>query len=115
MAWVIDTSVLLDIHSADPSFARSSAECLTRHAADGLVISPVTYVELAPAFAGDATLQDQFLAEVGVEWPAFWTLGDTQAAHLLWAAHVERKRSGSVGKRPIADVLIGGFAKRFQD
>jgi hypothetical protein len=31
----------------------------------GLVISPVTYLELAPAFEGDAALQEQFLAEVG--------------------------------------------------
>ena len=33
MAWVIDTSVLLDIHSADPAFAQASAECVAAHAA----------------------------------------------------------------------------------
>ena len=85
-----------------------------RHAADGLTLSPVTYVELAPAFGGDAALQEQFLAEVGVEWPASWTLQDTQAAHGLWAAHVARKRAGSTGKRPVADVFIEAFAQRFQ-
>ena len=114
MAWVIDTSVLLDIHSADPAFAQASAECVAAHAAEGLTLSPVTYVELAPAFGGDAALQEQFLAEVGVEWPTSWTLQDTQAAHGLWAEHVARKRAGSAGKRPVADVFIEAFAQRFQ-
>ena len=114
MAWVVDTSVLLDIHLADPAFSRASAECLSKYCADGLAISPVTYVELAPAFGGDAALQEQFLAEVGIEWPALWTLHDTQAAHGLWAAHVQKKQSGRVAKRPIADVLIEAFAQRFQ-
>ena len=63
MAWVVDTCVLLDIHCADPHFAQSSADCLTQHLSDGLVISPITYVELAPAFAGNMKLQEQFLME----------------------------------------------------
>jgi len=66
MAWVVDTCVLLDIHCADPHFAQSSADCLTAHLSDGLVISPITYVELAPAFDGNMKLQEQFLTEVGV-------------------------------------------------
>jgi predicted nucleic acid-binding protein len=114
MAWVVDTSVLLDIHSADPAFSQASAECLAKHSAEGLVLSPATYVELAPAFAGHTALQEQFLAEVGVEWPGFWTLRDTQAAHGLWAAHIEKRHSGHTGKRPVADVLIEAFAQRFQ-
>ncbi len=59
-------------------------------------------------------LQEQFLAEVGVAWSASWTLDDTMAAHVLWADQVEKKRSGHVSKRPVADVFIEGFAKRFK-
>ena len=114
MAWVVDTSVLLDIHLADPAFSRASADCLAKHCADGLVLSPVTYVELASAFGGDAVLQEQFLAEVGIEWPALWTLHDTQTAHSLWAAHIQNKHDGHVARRPIADVLIEAFAQRFR-
>jgi predicted nucleic acid-binding protein len=114
MSWVVDTAVLLDIHSADPDFSQASAECLSKYCADGLVISPITYVELAPAFNGDAALQEQFLAEVGIEWPTFWTLRDTQAAHHLWAAHTRKKHNGRATKRPVADVLIEAFAQRFE-
>jgi predicted nucleic acid-binding protein len=114
MSWVVDTSVLLDIHSADAAFSQASAECLAKYCADGLVISPVTYVELAPAFDGDAALQEQFLAEVGIEWPALWTLRDTQAAHDLWAAHIRKKPDGRATKPPVADLLIEAFAQRFE-
>jgi predicted nucleic acid-binding protein len=114
MAWVVDTCVLLDIYSADPQFAQSSADCLADHLSDGLVISPVTYVELAPAFEGNTKLQEQFLAEVGVEWPSPWMRQDTTNAHRLWFSHIEKKRRGSGSKKPIADVFISAFAQRFQ-
>ncbi|MGV3532499.1 MAG: type II toxin-antitoxin system VapC family toxin [Chthoniobacteraceae bacterium] len=114
MAWVVDTSVLLDIHAGHPEFAEASASCLIKHSEAGLVISPVTYIELAPAFGGDVTLQEQFLSQVGVEWSDLWTAQDTRSAHALWAEHVKRKRSGITGKRPLADVLIEAFARRFE-
>ncbi len=114
MAWVVDTSVLLDIYSADPAFGSSSADCLAQYLGAGLLLCPVSYIEMAPAFAGNASLQEQFMEEVGVEWPGAWTLADTQAAHRLWHRHVTLKRSGHVGKRPVADVLIEAFAQRFE-
>ncbi|MEI6712879.1 MAG: type II toxin-antitoxin system VapC family toxin [Verrucomicrobiota bacterium] len=114
MAWVVDTCVLLDIHCADPHFAQSSANCLKEHLPEGLIISPVTYVELAPAFGGNMKLQEQFLLEVGIEWPSTWILQDTMTAHRLWFSHIEKKRNGSASKRPIADVFISAFAQRFQ-
>ena len=114
MAWVVDTSVLLDIYTGDPAFSGSSAGCLVQHSADGLLVCPVTYVEMAPAFAGRAELQDLFLQELGVEWPPPWTILDTRAAHSLWNGHISRKRAGNARKRPVADVLIEAFAQRFQ-
>ncbi len=114
MAWVVDTSVLLDVRMNDAAFGLASAKCLAAHLADGLVISPLTYVELAPAFNGDAQLQEGFLERNGVEWLDPWTRADTENAHQLWAAHVKRKRAGQGSKRPVADVFIEAFAKRFQ-
>lgn len=114
MAWVVDTSVLLDIRQNDPQFGLAAAECLVRHLPEGLVLCPVTYVELAPEFRGDSALQARFLERVGVEWLEPWTRQDTLNAFHLWAQYVERKRAGHVGKRPVADVLIEAFAQRFQ-
>jgi len=114
MAWVVDSCVLLDIRMSDADFGLGSANCLLSHLSDGLAIAPITYVELAPAFKGDAPMQNAFLEQAGIEWMTFWTRADTEIAHQLWAAHVQRKRAGHGIKRPVADVLIEAFAKRFQ-
>jgi predicted nucleic acid-binding protein len=42
-----------------------------------------------------------------------WTLADTLAAHEAWCRHVAAKRAAKIPKRPIADLLIGAFASRF--
>jgi len=114
VAWVVDTSVLLDIRQNDPQFGLPAARCLARHLPEGLVLCPITYIELAPEFTGDSTLQEEFFQRVGVQWLEPWSRQDTQNAHRLWADHVEKKRSGLASKRPVADVLIEAFAQRFQ-
>ena len=114
MAWVVDTSVLLDVRMNDATFGLASAQCLAAHLSDGLVISPVTFAELAPAFNVDVRLQEQFLEQNGVEWLEPWTHADTEKTHRLWADHVKRKRAGQGSKRPIADMFIAAFAERFQ-
>jgi predicted nucleic acid-binding protein len=114
MAWVVDTSVLLDIRLNDPNFGVASATCLARHLGEGLVICPVSYIEMAPAFRGDQRLQRAFLRQAGVGWQETWTWQDTEAAHRLWADHVAKKRLGRAGKRPVADVFIEAFTLRYQ-
>jgi predicted nucleic acid-binding protein len=114
MAWVVDTCLLIDIFGGTHGFATSAADLLARHADDGLVICPMTYAELAPAFAGDRDLQDEFLGGVGAAYHESWRWEDTLRAHAAWYEHVRKKRAGHARKRPLADVLIGAFACRFQ-
>ena len=112
--WVVDTCLLIDVLDDDPEFGRASARLLDAHRGDGLALCPLTYVELSPAFEGSRQLEDEFLAAVGVDSSADWRHADTLAAHAGWARHVQRRRGGERGKRPIADVLIGAFALRFR-
>ena len=114
MAWIIDTCLVIDIAAADPVFARSSATCLADKAPEGLVLCPVSYVELAPVWNGDAKAQDSALTEMGIIFNMDWLVEDTRRAHAAWHRHVLAKRSGHAGKRPIADIMIGAFASRFQ-
>lgn len=114
MAWVVDTCLLIDVAEADPSFGVSSAVLIDSKRTSGLAICPVTYAELAPVFSGDQTAQNEFLFHLGVAWPEAWTLPDTIAAHEAWHRYVVAKRAGRIAKRPIADVLIGAFASRFE-
>ena len=114
MAWVVDTCMLIDVLEDDPRFGRSSALMLDSHAAEGLVICPITYAELAPAFHGDTALQDEFLAGVGADFRRDWIWADTRRAHEAWHRFIDRRRNRSLPRRPLADVLIGAFASRYQ-
>lgn len=114
MPWVVDTCVLIDILDADPVFGEPSADLLEQWAEEGLVICPVSYVELSPCFLGSQSLQDEFLAGVGVSFIEGWERQDVLAAHEAWHLHVENRRRGHLRKRPLADILIGSFAMRFR-
>jgi predicted nucleic acid-binding protein len=111
--WVVDTCLLIDIADADPRFGAASSRLLAGRQPQGLIISPVSYIELAPAFDGVQTAQEHFLANLGVEWTEGWTWPETQRAFAGWAAHLKKRGSSSRAQRPIADVLIGAFAQRF--
>lgn len=114
MTWVVDTCVLIDVLEEDPSFGLVSAEILEESMEEGLVICPMTYAELSPAFRGDRALQDEFLAGVGVDFRQDWTRADTLQAHQSWNEFIRRKRSEQLPKRPLVDILIGAFSTRFQ-
>ncbi len=114
MAWVVDTCILLDVLEGHPEFGEASAQTLDRLAEDGLTICPVTYTELAPAFEGNLSVQDEFLTEVGVDFRQDWLWEDTLRAHEAWNDFIRGKRLRLVPKRPLADVLIGAFASRYQ-
>ncbi|MDO8836492.1 MAG: type II toxin-antitoxin system VapC family toxin [Vicinamibacterales bacterium] len=110
MAWVVDTCLVIDVLDDDPEFGRASASLLDNKAADGLILCPVSFVELAPAFLGDAARQRAFLEQIGIQAMPTWEWDDTQAAYKAWARYVALRRAGKSTRRPIADVLIGAFA-----
>ncbi len=114
MAWVVDTSVVLDLFTGDPLFEPSSTACLQAHIKDGLVISPITFVELGPSFSGDDAAAEAFLKSSRIGTAEFWTSEDSLLAHRFWHRFQLRRRQLSVGKRPVADILIAAFATRFQ-
>lgn len=113
MPRVVDTCLLIDIAEADPNFGVGAADLLDGLSDDGLVICPISYVELAPVFGGNLAEQNTFLQGLGVSFTEPWLNEDTIAAHKAWDSYVQRKRKGEIQKRPIADLLIGAFALRF--
>jgi hypothetical protein len=113
VAWVVDTCLLIDVAENDPQFGEHSARLLDRRRSIGLLIAPVSYVELAPLFNGLQTVQNEFLESTGVNWTHSWTWPDTIAAHRAWYDYMLRRRHRRISKRPIADILIGAFAMRF--
>ena len=114
MAWAVDTCLLLDVALDDPQFYSATARLLDAKQPDGLVVCPVSVVEISPVFAGQMAMVTEFLERLNIFPAESWTHLDTQAAFTAWNSYVVAKRQGQMAKRPIADVLIGAFAMRFQ-
>lgn len=110
MSWVVDTCVVLDVLEDDPEFGMESARLLEQHLPEGLLVCPVTQVELSPAFAGDLAEQRRFFQQAGIDDHCGWTIADTETAHAAWHRHIAGRRAGTMAKRPVADILIGAFA-----
>jgi len=112
MIWVVDTCVILDVLDGKSEFSERSALALQSKLDDVLLIAPISYVELAPAFNGDVDAQNDFLLRMWVQCDFRGDEAAILAAHRAWHEHVLRKRAGEIRKRPIADVLIGAYALR---
>jgi predicted nucleic acid-binding protein len=108
--WTVDTCVLIDIASADPKFSKFSAECLREYLRQGLVICPVTLVELGPVFSGKIPELRKFLNGCGINFTQPFSWQDAETAQALWTDFVIAKRNKTMPKRPVADVMIGAFA-----
>ncbi len=110
MAWVVDTCLVIDVLDGDPEFGKPSALLLDKLALEELVLCPVSYVELAPAFLGDCRRQNEFLDNIGVQYTVPWGWHDTRNAHKAWTFYVNSRRDRRTNRRPIADILVGAFA-----
>ena len=108
--WVVDTCVIIDVLSGDSDSSEKSADAIDAKRDDGLVIAPITYVELAPSFCGDSTRQDAVLSDLGIDVNFGEDKDVVMSAYRAWYEHVMRKRAGEDKKRPIADIMIGAYA-----
>ena len=113
MSCVVDTCILIDILENDPDFGRVSALCLRQYVSSGLVICPVSMIELSPAFGGDFKRQKEFLKLCGVSYYEDFDAADVSRAHQAWNHYIEKKRLQKIPKRPVADLMIGAFSTRF--
>jgi predicted nucleic acid-binding protein len=113
---VVDTDVLLDIFTADKMFGPNSKAIIQR--TKELVICPITFIELSPAFSGKTKLQEQFLTQLGIGWQEDLIWADCLKAHEIWNRFVATKhassRSGADFRRRLPDCLIEAFAIRLR-
>ncbi len=112
MSFVVDSCVLLDIALKDPKWSLKSATMLEKKMKHGLVVCPLSVIEISPQFAGSLSEVRSFLRIVGVDYAEPWNDTDTSNAAKAWSQYVSKRRSDKVAKRPLADILIGAFALR---
>ena len=58
-------------------------------------------------------LQDEFLMGIGVDFRQDWLWEDSVRAFDAWNTFIQRRRARLAPKRPLADILIGSFASRY--
>ena len=104
---LFDTNVLLDIATSDSVWLAWSENQLRTAAAQGpILINPIIYTELAPAFASAADL-DRWLDPA-----VFQRLPLPYAAGWLAAqAFLKYRRSGGTKTSPLPDFYIGAHAE----
>ena len=104
---LFDTNVLLDIATADPVWLPWSEEQFRTAAAQGpILINPIIYAELAPAFATaddlDRWLDPAVFQRLPLPYAAGW---------LAAQAFVKYRRGGGARTSPLPDFYIGAHAE----
>lgn len=104
--FLADTNVLLDIATADPVWQTWSAEQLRLARVTGpLLINPIIYAELAPAFATqsavDLWLDPAVFRRIPIPYAAGWIASQAFLAY---------RRAGGSKTTPLPDFYIGAHA-----
>jgi len=104
---LFDTNVLLDIATADPVWLPWSEKQFRDAAGQGpILINPIIYAELAPAFATAADLDHWLDPAVFLRLPLPYAAGWVAAQ-----AFLKYRRSGGAKTSPLPDFYIGAHAE----
>ncbi|MGH7411122.1 MAG: type II toxin-antitoxin system VapC family toxin [Candidatus Methylomirabilis sp.] len=106
MITAVDTSVLLDVFGADPTFGPQSRKAVRSCLSEGrLVACEVVWAEVGSFFPTAEATQDA-MSRLGIEYSPM-ELGTALAAGGVWKLYRSR---GGQRERMVADFLIGAHA-----
>lgn len=87
MQYLVDPRLIVDILENDPKWGKRSAKLIDDHSDDLLVLAPISYLALGPAFMGMRTMQDEFLANLGITIAQRTPIDVMHAAYKAWVAY----------------------------
>ena len=106
MITAVDTNILVDVMSVDPTFGEASAQALRRCVREGgVVASDVVWAEVAAGFP-EVDVLTNALAHLGIEFSPMTQRG-AEVASRAWRHY---RTQGGPRNRIVADFLIGGHA-----
>lgn len=107
MITAVDSSVLLDVLTAEPQFGPASLDALQRCVAEGGIIAcDVVWAETSAAFATELDA-DRELAALGVRFSGV----ESRAAAAAGTAFRSYRSRGGPRDRVVADFLVGAHAQ----
>jgi len=105
-SYLVDSSALLDIFTADPVWAEWSIRVLEKAWADGTVfIDPIVYSEISIRFSRIEDLEAA-VAESGLVWSEV----PREALFLAGKAFMSYRKAGGAKTSPLPDFFIGAHA-----
>lgn len=103
---LVDSNVLLDVATADPTWEQWSAGALAAAANSGLLaINPLIYAEVSIGFASIEDLDDALPPDIYLRTPLPY-----EAAFLAGKAFLGYRRRGGARSAPLPDFYIGAHA-----
>lgn len=103
---LVDSNVLLDVLTEDPTWFQWSAEALALAAeSESLIINPIIYAEVSVGFARieelDAALPPTFFRRDPLPWEAGFLAGECFRRY---------RRAGGARRSPLPDFFVGAHA-----
>lgn len=106
MAVLVDSDVILDVATNDPTWSRWSAEALARAADESvLVIDPIVFAEVSVAFDRVEDLEDALPPDLYRRDPLPY-----EAGYLAGRSFLAHRRRGGRRVTPLPDFYIGAHA-----
>jgi len=103
---LVDSNVLLDIFTEDPTWFAWSSAALEEHAeSSALVINPIVYAEVSVRFARIEELEDALPADVFRREALPW-----EAGFLAGKCFLKYQRRGGARRSPLPDFYVGAHA-----
>ncbi|MEK6608867.1 MAG: type II toxin-antitoxin system VapC family toxin [Myxococcota bacterium] len=103
---LVDSNVLLDVFTEDPTWSGWSSGALARCAEHGeLAINPIVYAEVSVHFSGIEDLDDALQADRFRREALPW-----EAAFLAGRCFLQYRRRGGVRTSPLPDFYVGAHA-----
>jgi len=106
MPWLLDTNVLLDILTNDPTWAEWSSGQFRRAQTKGIVVNPIIFAELAAHFPRKEDLDHFLRPSLFKRLPLPY-----EAAFSASRAFLAYRRSGGGKTSPLPDFYIGAHAE----
>ncbi len=105
-AVLVDSSVVLDLFTADPVFYDRSLACIAAWGAKGdILIDEIAYAEVSIGFTRIEELDEALFGAGFIFSPA-----PREALFLAGKAFLSYRRRGGVGTAPLPDFIIGAHA-----
>lgn len=114
MEYLVDPRLVVDILDGDPEWARRSAKLIDAHARDTLLLAPISYLSLGPAFMGMRTMQDEFLQNLGISVIGSVPVDAMYAAYDAWFRY-QKDHPNAKGVGSVFDSLYVGALALLHD